>query len=164
MPAGWTAENGGQTISKHPNEPGEVGFNSYVVTEIYSDACSMDDALKEVGPAVDDLASALIGQPGPAASAPMDISLGGYAGKRIVLTVPADLDLATCRLGNIGLQIWLDEPGDKYLVLLADGTATIYIVDVNGERQVFSTQHRAGSSAEDITEMEAIIASIEFEP
>jgi len=163
MPAGWIAQNGGRTISKHPDEPGEVGWGPFVITDIYNDACGLDGVLTEVGPTVDDLAGALAAQPGPVASEPVDITLGGYPAKRVDLTVPADLDVSTCRI-PIGLQIWLDASGGKYLLIDHGVTTTVYIVDVTGDRLVLTTGYKTTSAPEDIAEMEAIIASIQLDP
>jgi len=163
MPAGWVAENGGRTVSKHPDEPGAVAFGPFVIERIYSDACAPYAVQTEVGPTVDDLVGALMAQPGPDVSEPVDITLGGYPGKRVELTVPADLDVAACRI-PAGLQIWLDASGGKYLLFDHDVTATVYIVDVNGERLVITTVFRFDSSEADIAEMEAILASIQIEP
>jgi hypothetical protein len=46
---------------------------------------------------------------------------------------------------------------------LADGTVAIYILDVNGQRQVFYTQHRVGTSANDLSEMQTIVNSIQID-
>jgi hypothetical protein len=62
-----------------------------------------------------------------------------------------------------GLQIWYRGLADNYFVLLEDGTASVYILDINGERQVFLTQVRAGTSTEDIAELQAIVDSITFD-
>ena len=53
------------------------------------------------------------------------------------------------------------EPGR--LRVLKGGAKTIYVVDVDGDRLVITSHHR-GASAEDIAELEAIIASIDIEP
>lgn len=162
MPSGWVSENFGRTVSKHPDQPHEMGWNPYVIDKIFSDACSADDESEvDVGPSVDDLVEALLSQPGPAASSPVDITMDGYHGKRVDLTVPAGFAPGTCRL-EVGLQLWKDR-GGKHQVLLDDGTISVYVVDVGGERFVIATQYREGSSEEDIAEMEAIIASIEIE-
>lgn len=39
---------------------------------------------------------------------------------------------------------------DKYFVLLPDGIASVYIVNVDGQRQVFLTQYRSATSDEDL--------------
>jgi hypothetical protein len=48
-------------------------------------------------------------------------------------------------------------------VLLSDGPASAYILDVKGERQVFTTQYRVGATAADISEMQTIIESIRID-
>ena len=64
---------------------------------------------------------------------------------------------------GIGLQIWYSAPADKYFVLLADGIASVYVVDVDGQRQVFLTQYRSATSDEDVRELQTILDSIHLE-
>jgi hypothetical protein len=130
---------------------------------MYADACEGDGDLMEVGPSVDDLAAALLEQPGATASGPVDTTLGGYPAFRIDLTVPKRLDLKACRLEGIGLQIWYSAPADKYFVLLPDGIASVFILDVDGRRHVFLTQYRSAASDEDVRELQAILDSIQNE-
>ena len=163
VPAGWVGENGGQTISKHPDENGEVGINSYIVSEIDSDSCAARFEAVPVGPLAGDLVTALTQQPGAAVSEPVDISLGGYPGQQIDLTIPRELDLGACRLGGVGLHIW-EAVGGKNFVLYQDASASVYTADVDGNRAVFSAQWKASATADDIAELKSIIESIEFEP
>lgn len=162
VPEGWTAQYG-QCCLKHPDAPDELGFYAVVVDAIYADACEGDGELTEVGPTVDDLTAALLRQPGPMATGPVDTTLGGYPASRIDLTVPEGIDLKACRLEGIGLQIWYSPPADKYFVLLPDGIASVYVVDVDGQRQVFLTQYRSATSDEDLQELQAILDSIHIE-
>ena len=55
----------------------------------------------EVGPGVDDLATALLEQPGPKASGPVETTLGGYPATRIDLTVPEGFDLEDLQLARM---------------------------------------------------------------
>lgn len=103
FPEGWTVQYG-HTYLKQSDAPDELGFYAVVVEEIYTDACEGDGQLMEVGPSVDDLAIALLQQPGPMASGPVDTTLGGYPASRIDLTVPEGFDLKACRLGGLGLR------------------------------------------------------------
>jgi hypothetical protein len=163
FPEGWTVQYG-HVYLKHSDAPDELGFYPVVVDAIYTDACKESGAdLMDVSPSVDDLAAALLEQPGPKASDPVETTLGGYPATRIDLTVPERLDLNRCRFGDIGLQIWYSPPADKYFVLLHDGVASAYIVDVDGQRQVFLTQYRSAASAEDVRELQAILDSIQIE-
>ena len=162
MPEGWETQYGSPGAIKHSDQDGELGFYFVIVDSIYSDPCEGEGELIEVGPNVDDLATALLQQPHTVATGPVDTMIGGLPAKRIELTVPDDLDPAACRMGD-HLQIWYSPPADKYFVLLGDGTASVYILDVNGERQVFLAQYRAGATSDDISEMQTVIESIRID-
>ena len=163
MPAGWVAENGGQTISKNPDTSGEVGFNPFVLTDIYADACGAVPGRLATGTTADELLAALRQQSGPHVSDPRGLMLGGQAAQQVDLTVPDELELSSCRIGAFGLQIWFVAPQDKYFVLISDGTATVTTADVGSDRFVLVSQRRTGSSAADVAELDAIVASIRFE-
>ena len=98
IPEDWTVQHG-HVYAKHPDTADEFGFYAVVVDEIYADACEGDDGeIIRVGPGVDDLAAALLEQPGPKASGPVDTMLGDYPATRIDLTIPDGLDLGACSL------------------------------------------------------------------
>jgi hypothetical protein len=169
MPEGWETEHGSPGAINHSDEDGEMGFYFVIPDSIFSDPCVGTAAdpweLMEVGPSVDDFASALLDQPHTVATGPHDTTLGGLPAKRVGLTMADDSETSICNVDLPGhVQIWHSAPVDKFFVLLGDGTASVYILDVNGERQVLLTQHRAGASAEDIGEMQAIIDSIQIDP
>jgi hypothetical protein len=161
LPRGWETQYG-HTFIKHSDAPGELGFYFVIVDAIFSDPCLGEGELIEVGQSVDDLVDALLEQPVVLASEPEETTLGGLPAKRIDFSVPDDLDAAACRMGE-HLQIWYSPPADKYFVLLGDGTASGYVLDVDGQRQVFLTQYRAGATPEDVAEMETIVESIEID-
>jgi hypothetical protein len=168
MPEGWETQYGSPGAFKHSDQGGELGFYFVIVDSIYADPCIGSGGegapdLMKVGPSVDDLANALLEQPHTVTSGPVDTTLGGLPAKRIDLTIGEDPETATCNVNIPGsLQIWHSEPVDKYFVL-GDGSASVYILDVNGERQVFVTHVRAATSSDDIAEMQAIIDSIEID-
>jgi hypothetical protein len=164
FPAGWTVQYG-HVYASNKDADDEFGFYAVVVDAIYADPCvgSNSGELIDVGPSVDDLAAALLQQPGPIASGPAETNLGGYPAIRIDLAVPQDLDLDACNMSGIGLQIWYSAPANKYFVLLGDAIASVYILDVDGERQVFMTQHASSTSDEDLAELQAVLDSIRIE-
>lgn len=160
FPEGWTAQYG-HVYASNADADDEFGFYAVVVDEIYADACDgTTGGLTEIGPSVDDLAAALLQQ--PEASGPVDTTLGGHPAVRVDFKVPQGLDLKACNLEGIGLQIWYSPPADKYFVLLADGIGSAYIVDVDGQRQVFLTQHRSATSDDDLAELQFVLDSIQF--
>jgi hypothetical protein len=163
LPAGWTTEEYGE-LYKDRDEPGEVKFITWVLTHVFSDVCQWG-TLVDVGTTVDELVTALMEQEGREASAPTSVTVGGFPAKRLELTVPADLDTATCTNGV--LRYW-PAPGPD----LSDGdccappgsTDWVYVVDVAGNRLVVVARQHPGSSAENRAELQGVVDSIEIEP
>ncbi|MFC4785640.1 hypothetical protein ACT8ZV_14260 [Nocardioides sp. MAHUQ-72] len=161
LPEGWTVQYG--HVYHQNDERGETGeLYAVDVDEVYTDSCRGEGIPTAVGPGVDDLVTALLEQEGPAAGEPVETTLGGYPATRVDLRVPKGLDLEDCRLaddGVLGLQLWYNEPADKYFVLRAGGTAHVYVLDVRGERQVFVTQ-QVSPTPEDRAELKTVLGSI----
>ena len=161
FPEGWTVQHGDIFI-RHPDTAEAVGFYATLVDSIYADACEGSDGeLMKVGPSVDDLATALLRQPGPQASGPVVTRLGHYPATRIDLTIPKGFSLKNCSLRD-ALQIWLS-PSTDYTVLPTGSIAGVYIVDVDGQRQVFVTQQGSATSGKDVRELQAVLKSIHVE-
>lgn len=165
MPAGWTSAYG--IAYKDRGGPAEMGFGDWIITNVYTDPCQWQGSLLDpaVGSTVDDLASALLAQKGRNATAPSDVTLGGYPAKRIEMSIPADLDSAACDMGVI--RTWL-APGEDAAVwpagqdfLPRSGQLNVvYVVDVDGARLVIDSWHMPGTSAADLAELDAILASM----
>lgn len=165
FPEDWTVQYG-HIYATSEGDGTEVGFYAVVVDSIWAEACvgSGSGAAPGVGPSVDDLSAALLKQPGPMAKGPIETTLGRYPATRIDLTVPKRFDLSKCNAKDIGLQIWYSAPADKNFILLADGIASVYILDVGGQRQVFLTQRSLAAPKEDVRELQTILDSIQIEP
>lgn len=161
FPAGWTVQYG--HVYHQNNQRGETAeFYAVDLDEIYTDSCHGEGIPKTLGPDVDDLVAALLAQEGPVASEPEETMLGGRPATQIDLKIPKRLDLKDCRLaddGVLGLQLWYSAPADKYFVLQPGGMASIYILDVDGNRQVFLSQQRS-RSPKDRAELQAVLDSI----
>ena len=166
VPDGWAIDEDSQ-ITKNKDEPGEVYLTTWIVSHIFSDACQWegDRKLVDVGTTVDELVSALEDQEGRQASSPTDVTVGGFPAKRIELTVPADLDTATCTNGN--LRYWPQAGPDMSGGMCCNppgNTDVLYVVDVDGRRTVVVARHYPDSSMEDRAELQAIVDSIEIDP
>ena len=163
VPAGWTTEEYGE-LYKDRGQPGEVKFITWVLTHVFSDVCQWG-TLVDAGTTVDEFVGAVMEQEGREASPPMDVMVGGFPAKRIELTVPPDLETATCTNGV--LRYW-PGPGPD----LSDGdccnppgnTDTLYVVDVAGNRLVIIARHYPDSSAANRAELQGIVDSIDIEP
>lgn len=164
FPRGWTVFVGHDFL-KNPDRADEFGFYAVVVDEVYANACRGDQGeVVTVGPDVQDLVDALLEQPGTVESDPVDTTLGGFPAVRIDLRIAPRLDHRNCFLGpGTGVQVWHSRPTDKYFVLLPDEVVSVYVVDVDGMRQVFL----AGGfprSVRDRAERQSVIDSISIKP
>jgi hypothetical protein len=167
FPKEWTVQYG-HVYGRHHDQSDEFGFYAVLVDEIFADACRGEGGRTQaVGPDVDHLVTALLEQKGGArTSKPVSTRLGGYPAIRVALSIPRRLDLDRCqmaRYGYSGLQVWHSERSDKYFVLLPGAVASVYVVDVHGERQVFLTQVGNPGSATDRAELQAVLDSIHIE-
>jgi hypothetical protein len=109
-------------------------------------------------------------------SAPEDVTIYGYTGKHLELTVP---DLPVDGVGDHGhftgctdgdLKSWVApfdtaEPGDVYYGYTGPGyTEEYWILDVEGTRMMIAAERSPGSPSEDIAERDTILDSIRIEP
>lgn len=165
---GWYGEVGEGILLKNdkhgpPDGSGMIIFarREYLV---YGDACHWESTVPETpATTVDELVAALSSQGSRDASEPIDITLGGYAGKSITLEVPDDVDFTECDPGYGGS--W-DCGGDGKMPCEyhtgPDEIDTVYILDIDGVIMAWQTGYYTGTPAEDIAELEAIVQSASF--
>ena len=175
VPEGWEefysilwADVDGVSTPPTAGGPGEIAVGWELVTNVFADPCHWQDSLLDppVGSTVDDLAAAFAERVGGVASGPKDVVFGGYPAKRIELSVPADLDVANCDEGSYrdflvsgeALSQWTETPD------IAGRMNVLYILDIDGTRYVMQTRQRPDASEEDLTELDAILASIVIDP
>ena len=115
-----------------------------------------------MGPTADDLATALVEQAAGNASAPTDVTVGGYPGKRVELSLPVGLDIATCDGGEF-FRWWDEVGGEKGGWPPHDQSNIVYILDVGDMRAVIDTLYTPDASEADLAEAEQLIASMRFE-
>jgi len=165
---GWYGEVGGGILLKNARHgpPDGSGMIIFVQREylVYGDACHWESTVPETpATTVDELVAALSSQGSRDASEPIDITLGGYAGKSITLEVPDGLDFTECDPGYGGS--W-DCDGDGMFPCGyhtgPDEIDTVYILDVDGLIMAWQTGYYTGTSAGDIAELEAIVQSASF--
>jgi hypothetical protein len=159
---GWATEEG--FVTKNHDRTNEVALSTWIPSHVYADSCHWRGTLIDVRATIEKLASALVNQKGRQVSGPTDVMLGGFPAKRIEMTVPAELDLATC--DDKFLRSWPDPGADESGGLAAGGpgsTDVVYIVDVDGHPLAVVARHLAASSAQDQADLEAIVASIQID-
>jgi hypothetical protein len=130
-----------------------------------------------IGPSVDDLAAALADlAPFRVTSPPKDVTIYGYHGKHLELTVPDlpvkgqgdDRRFPGCMEGN--LKSWVaaidTASGDAFYGYNAEPgrTEDFWILDIDGSRLVIEANWSPNSPRKDVAEMRAILDSIRIEP
>ncbi len=171
---GWYGEVADGILTKNENSDPPDGAATIIFTfgdgwYVPGDPCHYDSTLPASrSTTVDDLIAALAAQSSRDASAPADITVDGYAGKSITLHVPDDAVFADCDHGKFCTLADAEAPG-------ADGDTcyrhhqgpgqidNMWVVDVDGQLVVIDWNYFAGTPAEDVAELEAIIRSMTFE-
>jgi hypothetical protein len=138
----------------------------YRVANVYANPCHWLSSARRppVGPTVDDLAAALVEQEGPKGLPPTVVTVGGYSGKKVELSIPSDVDTDTCDEGDFGR--WSPTADPEHYGPFTYGRGqhdTVYIIDVDGIRWVIDTNYLPGTSAASLAELEQLITSIRFE-
>jgi hypothetical protein len=157
---------------------GHVGVSISTVTNLVRHGCrdhSWGDP--PVGPSVNDLATALADlAPFKVTSPPKDVTIYGYSGEHLELTVPDlpvegegdDRHFAGCEEGK--LKSWVGfidavEEGDAFYGYSEPGhTEEFWILDIEGTRLMIEANWSPNSPRKDVAEMRAILDSIRIEP
>ena len=138
---------------------------------IYGDPCHWSTTTPETpATTVDEVVAALAAQASRDASAPVDITLDGYPGKRITLRVPEDLEVPQeasfvgCDQGNFGSWGTTEEPGPARYQQFPGQIDEVWIVDIDGQAAVIDGTYYAATPGETVAELREVIESITFEP
>ena len=171
VPAGWTTDSG--YVSKNALSvqkdlmhlgPNEVFFATFPMTNVFRDACHPNTTLVSAGTTVDQLTSLLVAQKGGrVASAPTNVTMGGFPAKRIQFTVPASVGVETCDNGVGLLHFWPDPGGSSGGGICCSpvgSTDIVYVLNVAGEQFVIVTRQAAGATPADLAELSSIVTSI----
>lgn len=160
---------------KFHGKDGHVGVSITTVTNLVRHGCRDQSPLDPpVGPSVDDLAAALADlAPFRVTSPPTDVTMLGYRGKHLELTVPdlpvertpEGLEFPECEDRN--LTSWFSpwDPVEGFFGHSGPGyTEEFWILDVEGTRLVIVAHTTPKAPAADIAEGRAVIDSIRIEP
>ena len=163
----WFGEPGGGILLKNDSADGPDGAGMIVFVGdlyVYGDPCQWRETRPDTpATTVDELVAALTAQASRDATEPMDVTVGGYAGKSITLHVPEDAVFTECDSATFGSwgvpgsdlspHRYHQDPGqiDK-----------LWILEVEGNLVVIDTGHYEGTPQAAVEELEAIVESISF--
>jgi hypothetical protein len=162
MPAGWEVSDDLSYVTRSGADP-DFGVVFIDVANIYVDGCRWVLVDPPPGPSVDDLVAAYASVPGSGAAE--DVTVGGFKGKQIQYTIP-DYSDDECKEGRFALfqedgRVRGDFPS------LSTGNASkdqhkVLILDVDGTRLVILAIYPRNISAQDRTDLDGILSSIEI--
>ena len=164
----WYGEVGDGILTKNdysdaPDGAGMITFFGDLY--VYGDPCEWATTRPdEPATTVDELVNALTAQASRDASEPVDVTVGGYAGKGITLHVPDDAVFSDCDQGRFGS--W-GVPGDDVTPFRyhqdPGQVDEVWVVDVNGELAIIDWAYYEGTPQAVVDELRAIVESITFD-
>jgi hypothetical protein len=139
--------------------PDGRGIIVVVVETLPADPCNHSGPMLDppLGPTVDDLASALAGQPSTEASEPTDVTLDGYSGKYLEYSMTGITE--NCPGGLIR---WQSPQGPR--MAIAGEHDQVWILDVEGVRLVIDAFSFTGTPDVALTELRQVVESMQIEP
>lgn len=171
---GWNPEGNFFAIEKNgwsdpPDGAAILAFANGTAWSVPGDPCHAESTLPDTpSGTVDELVDALSAQASHDASAPVDITVDGHAGKSITLQVP-DPWPADCESDHfctfVDPTLTNPLPADN-CARNAHGPGLIdelWIVDVDGTLVIIDAAYWEGTPDETVEEMRAIVDSISFE-
>lgn len=154
---GWSSSVEAAGVFHGPDSELAIFWPGGDIPSLYSRSCEWTATEFDPGPSVDDLADALESLEDFETTEPADVTVSGYAGKRVALTVPMDVNFTTCDEGNFHR-----DPGRHYQ---APGqTDEIYILDLDGERETIVVSHTPDTSADIAEQLEDLLISLDVSP
>lgn len=167
--AGWQFNEDYQFLHKGTDEvddavlwPGSwaPGTGLYV----YGDPCLWESTVPETpATTADAVVTALAAQPSLDASQPVDVVIGGYAGKAITLSRPMDADDAACDDGESGIFQSEGETGPDLVYGRPGQTNEFWFLDVEGSVVMLFARYLPDTPDASVDEMRAMIESATFE-
>jgi len=162
---GWRSQQGFEFIKSTEGAPDGAGFIFWSPTpdNVYADPCAHKQLSPAAGPGIASLANAVSRIPGTKlVSGPSDVTVGRQPAKRIVITIPEDVDCA----GPGGFLLWYDDGmgvrAGRWPTVLPS-TMRVWIVDVGGTVVWIDGETYEDTSPTLEREMQQMIDSINFE-
>jgi hypothetical protein len=122
--------------------------------DLFSEPCRPSDeqpADSPVGPTVDDFVTALVEHPSLDVTAPVEVTLAGYSGMYLTLTIPDDISGCDTYRPFGDSHIYAQGPGQRW---------HMWVLDVNGVRVVVESNDFPGTSPQRLAEMQSIVDSL----
>ncbi len=155
---------GAQLLGRHLDGEGTVSNFSSIwiysdISTLYETACDWEGSEFTPGPTVDDLATALAGLEDFTTSDPTDVSLAGYQGKRLKVSMPFGINVENCPEA-----LYQSFAGKADLYGSSGQTDDIRVLNIDGVRHLLVTHYQVGTPEEAVAALNAMLESMLIEP
>ena len=171
VPEGWY-DFAGYFILKYPDTPHPVlGLSVWDVGQVFRDPCHWQGTGFDPGPGVNALVTALVAQPMRDATKPTDVTLAGYHGRYLELSVPDDIRMSkpgefdACDLDSGGyrdFQGWLGNGMGNRHEQVPGQIDRLWVLDVQGKRLMVDATYSPDTSQADRDELTHVVESLRF--
>ena len=159
--SGWISNGSFAIATGLESTPSGAGFIFWGDAPVgaFADPCASKKS-PPVGPSLAALAAAVAAVPGTElVSGPVDVTVGGYPAKHLVITIPEDIG---CPANSF--MLWYAPTPDLARYATAKGsTIGVWIVDVNGKTVWIDGETYKGAEPARADEVQQLIDSIEFD-
>ncbi|MCV0402562.1 MAG: hypothetical protein K5924_02500 [Chloroflexi bacterium] len=162
VPGGWESYER-WAINLPGASPGSMGLAFWNPANLYEDPRSSTREPRDppVGASVEDFAQALADHPGWVAEPPRRVVIDGREGLLVRITIPPEPEIPVCE----SFALWKDAAdGRSYCVRVPGAVVDVYIVDVRGERIVFSAQYDPEAPPDQAAALRRMVDSVRFDP
>jgi hypothetical protein len=152
--------------------PGVLGLSVWDVGRVPRDPCHWQASLVDPGPTVDDLVDALTTQRLRHATEPTDVRLGGFRGRYLEWSVPADMvvtgdaDFEGCDVepsnGHRDFVSWVGNGYGERFQQVAGQVDMLWVLDVDGQRLLVDATYSPDITEADRAELMRIVESLRF--
>jgi hypothetical protein len=170
--SGWGFDDNWNLLGRDsPEDAPFVAFWAFPEREIYvpADPCRADSTRPDRhASTADEIAAALAAQASRNASDPVDVMIGGYAGKSVTLHAPEGIDESECETGYLvtyftGMNTDLDPDGFFRNTQRVDEVSELWILDMDGTIMIIDAVSSPGNPAELVEEIRGVVESTTFE-
>ena len=171
--AGWFDVADRHFVIKYPTTTGPVlGLSVWDIGQVFRDPCHWQGQGFDPGPSVGALVAALVAQPMRNATRPTDVTLAGYKGRYLEVSVPADLKSSTpgefdaCDTDSGGyrdFQGWLGNGMGNRHEQVPGQVDRLWVLDVRGQRLVVDATYSPDTTPADRAALQQLVESLRFD-
>lgn len=160
VPDGWHAGGNWVVVGSKGNEaPDGMAIRFYIVQALYANPLApAEGRLPAPGPSADDLVNAMLDHPDWPTTGPEPVTIDGYSGQVVHLTLPATVTDAT------SFYLFGDSGGGQFWGWVAGQVHDLYVMDVEGERLVIDAFRFPDTTEEDLAAQRAVVDAIQLAP